>query len=144
MMQTQFGATTDQVQWDATAYTLALGIVVPISGWLGDRYGLDRIYRYALIGFAAGSALCGLAWSLNILIAFRIIQAIGGGLLPAVAQALLYRMVPRDKIGRRPDHRRLPRRIRELAADLLHQHPHRRARSGGGVRRAAALPQKER
>ena len=98
-MQSQFGATTDQVQWVATAYTLALGIVVPISGWLGDRYGLDRIYRFALIGFAAGSALCGLAWSLNILIAFRIVQAIGGGLLPAVAQALLYRMVPREKMG---------------------------------------------
>jgi EmrB/QacA subfamily drug resistance transporter len=98
-MQTQFGATTDQVQWVATAYTLALGIVVPVSGWLGDRYGLDRVYRFALIGFAAGSALCGLAWSLNILIAFRIVQAIGGGLLPAVAQALLYRMVPREKMG---------------------------------------------
>ena len=98
-MQSQFGATTDQVQWVATAYTLALGIVVPLSGWLGDRYGLDRIYRFALIGFAAGSALCGLAWSLNILIAFRIVQAIGGGLLPAVAQALLYRMVPREKMG---------------------------------------------
>ncbi|HEV7465362.1 MAG TPA: DHA2 family efflux MFS transporter permease subunit, partial [Candidatus Dormibacteraeota bacterium] len=99
MMQTQFGATTDQVQWVSTAYTLALGIVVPISGWLGDRYGLDRVYRFALIGFAAGSALCGLAWSLNILIVFRIVQAIGGGLLPAVAQALLYRMVPREKMG---------------------------------------------
>jgi EmrB/QacA subfamily drug resistance transporter len=99
MMQTQFGATTDQVQWVATAYTLALGIVVPISGWLGDRYGLDRVYRFSLIGFAAGSALCGLAWSLNILIVFRIVQAIGGGLLPAVAQALLYRMVPREKMG---------------------------------------------
>jgi EmrB/QacA subfamily drug resistance transporter len=99
MMQTQFGATTDQVQWVATAYTLALGIVVPVSGWLGDRYGLDRVYRFALIGFAAGSALCGLAWSLNILIVFRIVQAIGGGLLPAVAQALLYRMVPRHKMG---------------------------------------------
>jgi EmrB/QacA subfamily drug resistance transporter len=73
--------------------------VVPVSGWLGDRYGLDRVYRFALIGFAAGSALCGLAWSLNILIAFRIVQAIGGGLLPAVAQALLYRMVPREKMG---------------------------------------------
>src|SRR6202022_1241990 len=76
-MQTQFGATTDQVQWVATAYTLALGIVVPASGWLGVRYGLDRVHRFALIGFAAGSALCGLAWILNILIAFRIVQAIG-------------------------------------------------------------------
>src|SRR5258708_1362680 len=62
-MQREFGSTTDQVQWVATIYTLMLGIVVPASGWLGDRFGLDRIYNVGLVAFAAGSALCGVAWA---------------------------------------------------------------------------------
>ena len=98
-MQQDFGATTDQVQWVATIYTLALGIVVPASGWLGDRFGLDRIYNIALVAFAAGSALCGLAWSLDSLLFFRVVQAIGGGLMPAVSMAMLYKIVPPQKIG---------------------------------------------
>jgi EmrB/QacA subfamily drug resistance transporter len=98
-LQNEFGASTDQVQWVATAYTLALGIVTPLTGWLGDRYGLDRVQNGALILFVVGSALCGLATSLNVLIGFRIFQAIGGGLLPAVSQAMVYRMVPREKLG---------------------------------------------
>ena len=98
-MQQDFGATTDQVQWVATIYTLALGIVVPASGWLGDRYGLDRIYAIALVAFAAGSALCGLAWSLNSLLFFRVVQAIGGGLMPAVSMAMLYKIVPPQRLG---------------------------------------------
>ncbi len=95
----EFGATTDQVQWIATAYNLTLGVVVPVSGWLGDRYGLERVYTIALVGFALGSALCGLAWNLNVLILFRILQAIGGGVLPAITMAMVYRIVPREKIG---------------------------------------------
>jgi EmrB/QacA subfamily drug resistance transporter len=98
-IQADFGASTDQVQWISTAYTLALGVVVPLSGWLGDRFGLSTIYIVSLLGFAAGSALCGLAWSLNVLIGFRVVQAIGGGVLPVVAMAMLYRIVPRERIG---------------------------------------------
>jgi EmrB/QacA subfamily drug resistance transporter len=98
-LQNDFGASTDQVQWVATGYTLALGVITPLTGWLGDRYGLERVQNAALVLFVIGSALCGLASSLNILIGFRIFQAIGGGLLPAVSQAMVYRMVPRDKIG---------------------------------------------
>jgi EmrB/QacA subfamily drug resistance transporter len=98
-MQRDFGATTDQVQWVATIYTLALGIVVPASGWLGDRFGLDRIYNIALVAFAAGSALCGVAWSLNSLLFFRVVQAIGGGLMPAVSMAMLYKIVPPHRLG---------------------------------------------
>jgi EmrB/QacA subfamily drug resistance transporter len=98
-VQSEFGATTDQVQWITTAYTLALGVVVPLSGWLGDRFSMSRVYLFALLGFAAGSALCGLAWSLNVLVFFRILQAIGGGVLPVVAMAMVYRLVPRERIG---------------------------------------------
>jgi EmrB/QacA subfamily drug resistance transporter len=98
-LQNEFGATTDQVQWVVTGYTLVLGVVVPASAWLGDRLGLKRLYILALLGFAAGSALCGLAWDLNSLVVFRIIQAIPGGILPVVSLTMLYRIVPRQRIG---------------------------------------------
>ncbi len=98
-IQKDFGATTDDVQWVATAYSLALGVVVPLSGWLGDRFGAGRVYMLALLGFSAGSALCGLAWNLDSLVAFRIVQAVPGGILPVVALSMLYRIVPKEKIG---------------------------------------------
>ena len=98
-IQADFGASTDQVQWIATGYSLALGIVVPTSGWLGDRFGLRPLYIVSLLAFVGGSALCGIAWNLNTLIVFRVVQAIGGGLLPVLAQSIIYRLVPRDRIG---------------------------------------------
>ncbi|MGH7750143.1 MAG: DHA2 family efflux MFS transporter permease subunit, partial [Candidatus Dormibacteria bacterium] len=81
------------------AYTLSMGVVVPVSGWLGDRFGLRRIYNLALVLFVIGSALCGLAWGLNSLVLFRILQAVGGGLLPAISMAMVYRIAPRERIG---------------------------------------------
>ena len=98
-IQADFGASTDQVQWIATGYSLALGIVVPTSGWLGDRFGLRPLYIVSLLAFVGGSALCGIAWNLNTLIVFRVVQAIGGGLLPVLAQSIIYRLVPRERIG---------------------------------------------
>jgi EmrB/QacA subfamily drug resistance transporter len=98
-IQGEFGGSTTDVEWISTAYTLTLGVVVPTSAWLGDRFGLQRVYVVALVGFTIGSALCGVASSLNTLIAFRVFQAIGGGLLPVLAQTMIYRLVPRDRIG---------------------------------------------
>ena len=98
-MQNDFGATTQDIQWVTTGYTLALGVVVPLSGWLGDRFGLSRVYLWGMVGFAATSALCGMAWSLNSMIVFRVLQAIPGGVLPVAAMSMVYRIVPRAKIG---------------------------------------------
>ena len=72
---------------------------MPLSGWLGLRIGQTRLYVLAVLGFAAGSALCGLAWNLDSLIAFRILQAIPGGILPVVTLTMLYQIVPLEKIG---------------------------------------------
>ncbi|MGB6165715.1 MAG: DHA2 family efflux MFS transporter permease subunit [Pseudonocardiaceae bacterium] len=98
-IQDQFGGTTDDVQWVVTGYTLMLGVVVPTTAWLGDRFGLTRLYNLALLAFAAGSALCGLAWDLNSLVVFRIIQAIPGGILPVITLSILLRIVPRERLG---------------------------------------------
>jgi EmrB/QacA subfamily drug resistance transporter len=98
-IQNDFGTTVEDVQWVANAYTLSLGVVVPLSGWLGDRFGYGRVYILSVLGFALGSALCGISWDLNSLVAFRILQAIPGGIIPVITLAMLYRIVPREKIG---------------------------------------------
>ena len=98
-IKTDFGGSTSDLAWVATAYTLVLGVVVPASAWIGDKIGLARVYTWSLAGFAVASALCGLSWNLSSLIAFRVIQAIPGGLLPAITMAMIYRLVPMDKIG---------------------------------------------
>ena len=98
-IQTEFGGTTDDVQWVVTGYTLTLGVVVPITAWLGDRVGLKRLYNLALLAFATGSALCGLAGTLNSLVIFRIVQAIPGGILPVITLSILLRIVPRQQLG---------------------------------------------
>ncbi|HEY0813321.1 MAG TPA: DHA2 family efflux MFS transporter permease subunit [Pseudonocardia sp.] len=98
-IQNVFGTTTDDIQWIATSYTLTLGVVVPLSAWLSDRFGVARTYIWALLLFSAGSALCGVAWNLESMVVFRIIQAIPGGILPVVALSMVYRIVPKAKIG---------------------------------------------
>jgi EmrB/QacA subfamily drug resistance transporter len=98
-IQKEFGGSLDDTLWIATAYTLMLGVVVPLSGWLGDQFGLKNVYLASLIGFAIGSALCGLAWNLDVLIAFRVLQAIPGGIMPVVAMTMVFKTVPMKKIG---------------------------------------------
>jgi EmrB/QacA subfamily drug resistance transporter len=94
-----FGVSADEIQWIMTAYMLTSGVVVPITGYLGDKYGYKRTYLYSLVAFTLGSALCGAAWSNNSLIAFRVIQAVGGGMLIPLSMSIIYRIVPRQKMG---------------------------------------------
>ncbi|GAA5161232.1 DHA2 family efflux MFS transporter permease subunit [Pseudonocardia eucalypti] len=98
-MARDFAVTNEDIEWVATAYTLALGVVVPLSGWLGDRFGLARVYAASMMLFAFGSALCGLAWDLGSEIVFRILQAVPGGVLPVAALSMVYKIVPRERIG---------------------------------------------
>ena len=98
-MQRDFAATTDEIQWVENAYSLALGVVVPVSAWMAARFGPGRVYILSLLGFAAGSALCGLAWDLNSIVAFRVLQALPGGVLPVVSLTILYKIVPPARIG---------------------------------------------
>lgn len=98
-MMAIFGSSADQIQWVLTGYMLASGVVIPVTGYLSDRFGGKKIYIIALGAFTAGSALCALAWSNNSLVAARVIQAVGGGMMMPVSMAMIYYIVPRDKIG---------------------------------------------
>ncbi|WP_369028809.1 MFS transporter, partial [Nocardia farcinica] len=78
--QTEFDvANYSTVAWTVTAYTLALATVIPLTGWAADRFGTKRLYLAALVLFTGGSVLCALAWNIEALIAFRVIQGLGGG-----------------------------------------------------------------
>lgn len=94
-----FNSSTAGAQWIVTAYMLTLGIVMPISGYLGDRLGYKRVYFAALLVFVTGSFLCGAAWSINSLVAFRVLQALGGGIMQPLGMAILYQNYPREKMG---------------------------------------------
>ncbi|MEV5981004.1 MDR family MFS transporter [Streptomyces sp. NPDC052114] len=96
----EFGASVSEIQWVSTAYLLAVVAAVPASGWLADRFGGRRTWLAAVGVFLLGSALCALAWSATSLIVFRVIQGLGGGMLPATGQALLARVAGRERMGR--------------------------------------------
>lgn len=98
-MMNVFGVNQDSIQWIITAYTLTVGSIIPVTGYLGERFGYKRIYMIALTLFTIGSGLCGAAWSNNTMIFFRIVQAIGGGALMPVSMAMLTRMISKEKRG---------------------------------------------
>lgn len=98
-MMTIFGAAETQIQWVLTGYMLTMSIVIPLTGYLTDRFGGKNIYVFALVVFTIGSALCGLATSTNTMIAARVIQAIGGGMIMPVGMTMLFQTVPLEKRG---------------------------------------------
>jgi EmrB/QacA subfamily drug resistance transporter len=82
-----------------TAYFLAQAAVIPLSGWLSDRFRAKRIYLISLVLFSVGSALCGLATSAETLIAARVLQGLGGGMLMPIGMAVLFRLTPPERRG---------------------------------------------
>lgn len=98
-LQTTFNSSISQVQWVISAYALALGVVTPLSGFLGDRFGLKRIWLIALSLFVLGSALCALAPNIEFLIAFRVIQGLGGGAALPLGTAMLFSAFPPNQRG---------------------------------------------
>jgi EmrB/QacA subfamily drug resistance transporter len=89
-----FRSNIGTLEWLATGYLVSLAVWIPASGWIGDRFGTKKTFAVALAMFTAGSALCGLAWSAGSLIAFRILQGIGGGMMTPVGTTMLFRAFP--------------------------------------------------
>jgi EmrB/QacA subfamily drug resistance transporter len=90
-LSSDFDAPLSDVQWTVISYLLTLAVVIPASGWIGDRLGTRRTFIFALGLFTVASALCGIAQSLPELIAARALQGVGGGLLTPTGTAMLYR-----------------------------------------------------
>ncbi len=98
-LQAVYGATLNQIQWVVTGYQLAFAVIIPLVGYLADRYGIKLIYIIALVVFTGGSILCGLAWSTQSLIFFRILQGLGGGGLLPLATAMIFAAFPPQERG---------------------------------------------
>lgn len=95
-----FRAPLGTIQWVATGYSLALGAMIPSSAWAVGRFGARRLYLGAIAAFATGSVLAGLAWSIESLIVFRVVQGFSGGLVMPVGMTILLRVAAPEQLGR--------------------------------------------
>jgi DHA2 family multidrug resistance protein len=96
-MAGSLGASLDEIGWVATGYILASVIVMPLNGWLTARFGRRNFYAACILIFTISSFLCGTATSVWQLVAYRVLQGIGGGALQPTAQAILFESYPPDK-----------------------------------------------
>ncbi|HVV04708.1 MAG TPA: DHA2 family efflux MFS transporter permease subunit [Puia sp.] len=93
------GATLEDAGWIITGYAVANVIILPMSGWLGDRFGRKNYFITSILIFTLASFLCGHAHSLSELVIFRIVQGLAGGGLLSTAQAILMETWPREELG---------------------------------------------
>ncbi len=103
--QTTFGTPGEPlaystVAWTVTGYTLALATVIPLTGWAADRFGTKRLYMTAIALFTIGSVLCAMATSINMLIAFRVLQGLGGGMLMPLGMTIMTKAAGPKRMGR--------------------------------------------
>src|SRR4051812_1293002 len=93
-------APLDTIQWVSTGYLLALATVIPLAGWMSERFGAKNVYMTSVALFGLGSALCGLAWSAESLIFFRVLQGAGGGMIMPVGMSLMAQVAGPHRVGR--------------------------------------------
>jgi DHA2 family multidrug resistance protein len=98
-MRGSVGATLEEITWVSTAYIIANVIVMPMTGFLGRLFGQKRVYMFCLVLFLIGSALCGTARTLPMLVFFRVIQGLGAGALQPTEQAILRQTFPPEEQG---------------------------------------------
>jgi EmrB/QacA subfamily drug resistance transporter len=98
-LQSYFGSTLKTIQWTITGYTLALSAVIPLAGWMTDKFGAKRIFLITIALFTFSSILCAFAQTPEQLVLFRIIQGIGGGMVSPIGVAMVFKLAPADKRG---------------------------------------------
>ncbi len=98
-MMANFGATVDQIEWVVTGYMIAFAISMPTTNWMKDLVGLKKLFIFSLAFFCLGSALCGMAWDKDSMIAFRVLQAFGGGAMMPTGLTLVSEAFPPQERG---------------------------------------------
>jgi EmrB/QacA subfamily drug resistance transporter len=93
-------ASISTIQWVLTGYMLAFASVIPLTGWASERFGAKRIWLASLLLFMLGSVLAGAAWSIGSLIAFRVLQGMGAGMIIPVGQTILAQAAGPQRMGR--------------------------------------------
>ena len=98
-MMGSLGATLDQIAWVSTGYIVANVIILPITGWLASYFGRRRYFAGSIVLFTIASFFCGNSHTLTELVAWRVIQGLGGGALLSTSQAILFESFPREEYG---------------------------------------------
>jgi DHA2 family multidrug resistance protein len=98
-MMSSLSTDLDRIQWVQTGFQIVQVILIPAVGWLGARLGTKQLFILSTLLFTIGSVLCGLAWDVNSLIFFRILQGIGGGPINPLSMSIMYSAFPPDKRG---------------------------------------------
>lgn len=99
-MQGTLSATQDQMAWVLTSYIVAAAIMIPLTGWLAQRFGRKPVFLISIVGFTITSALCGIATTLPEIVLFRLLQGISGAALVPLSQAVLFDINPPENHGR--------------------------------------------
>ena len=99
-LASDLGASIPAIQWVMTGYLLAFATVIPLTGWAAERFGARRAWIFALLLFLAGSVLAGAAWSIGSLIAFRVLQGLGAGMILPIGQTILAQAAGPQRMGR--------------------------------------------
>jgi len=98
-IRASFGTPIDQIAWVSTGYMMANVVVIPMTGWFQRRFGYRRYFVTSILLFGLASVLCGTAWNLPSLVAFRVLQGLGGGAIIPTAQSILFARYPRKEHG---------------------------------------------
>ncbi|MBD3804555.1 MAG: DHA2 family efflux MFS transporter permease subunit [Rhodobacteraceae bacterium] len=98
-MRADLGASRDTINWVLTSYIVAAAIVTPLSGWLANRFGRREIFMVSVVGFVIFSMLCGIAWSLDVMVIFRLMQGVFGAAIVPLAQNFMLDINPRERHG---------------------------------------------
>ncbi|HUA35602.1 MAG TPA: DHA2 family efflux MFS transporter permease subunit [Candidatus Binataceae bacterium] len=93
-MQGSFSASVDEIAWVVTSYLVAAGIMIPLTGWIAERFGRKRYFIFSIAMFVISSALCGVAQSLNQIVFFRLMQGAAGAAMMPLSQAILMETFP--------------------------------------------------
>jgi EmrB/QacA subfamily drug resistance transporter len=96
-IMSSFGVDVLKIRWVATAYMLASSVMMPTTGWFGQRFGNKNLYLVSLSAFIVTSGMCGAAWSIDALIIARVLQGIAGGILMPLTMAIMFEVFPEDK-----------------------------------------------
>lgn len=94
-----FHSSLSIIQWSTTGYILAEAIIIPLAGWLSDRFGAKRIFLLSIFLFTISSILCVFSVSAEQFIMFRVLQGLGGGIVMPIGMAIAFRISPPDKVS---------------------------------------------
>jgi DHA2 family multidrug resistance protein len=98
-MTGDLGASADTINWVLTSYIVAAAIMTPVTGWLSDRFGRKELFLTSIVGFVITSMACGMAWSLESMVAFRVLQGVFGAAIVPLSQTFLLDINPKENHG---------------------------------------------